>query len=342
MSDRCSTVGIVQDSPRFRAAHRAALDHTLALIAESSWGRSLVLRGSMTMAAWVGETARPPADLDWILPEAEGCAAPDPGDPYPWVDDLSWVQHWPEAAFGAVTNEMWEDEQFETFGLRPILPPEGLHWVDPDDCFETYTWTPLLGDLADTIRERPTAPAGVILDGDQIDGDPTGTLDYYDTPGVRVVVPWHTAGPDPMAGAVQLDFAAGQSLPDAPVWTLVPRGDGGTPIPCATASREASLAWKLLWLYTESSQPRSYGATPDGGQGKDLYDAVLLAESRRTHLTLPLLRKVLGDTAPDFENDDILAWVVNWESFQHNHPHVTGSLREWLERLARALTPLRP
>ncbi|MFE2999534.1 nucleotidyl transferase AbiEii/AbiGii toxin family protein [Nocardia sp. NPDC059246] len=333
----------MERTPRFRAAHRAALDHTLELIAESPWGRGLVLRGSITMAAWVGDKARPPADLDWIVPDPTDIAFTDPADPFPYVDDMSWVQHWPEAAFGAVTGEMWEDEQFESFGLRPILPPEGLHWVDPDDYSDNHTWTPLLDNLIETIRQRPATPAGVVLSADGIDevADGSYTLDYYDTPGLRVRVPWYTTGPDAMAGEVQLDFAADQSLPDSPVWTLVPRGDGSAPTPCATASPELSLAWKLLWLFTESTRTSEYVDIRDGGAGKDLYDAVLLAESPRIHLPRPLLRRALGTAADDFEADDILTWNVHWDAFRQNHPDVTGSLREWLERLVRALTRAR-
>ncbi|MFJ9367137.1 nucleotidyl transferase AbiEii/AbiGii toxin family protein [Nocardia sp. NPDC101769] len=325
--------------PRFRAAHRAALDHMLALIAESPWGRGLVLRGSITMAAWVGDKARPPADLDWIVPDPTDIAFADPADPFPYVEDLSWVQHWPEAVFGAVTDEMWEDEQLESFGLRPILPPEGLHWVDPVDYSENHTWSPLLDNLIETIRQRPAAQAGVVLNADGIEGGADGSyaFDYYDTPGLRVRVPWYTTGPDAMAGEVQLDFAADQSLPDSPVWTLVPRGDGSAPIPCATASPELSLAWKLLWLFTESSTTSDSAGIREGGAGKDLYDAVHLAESPRIRLTRPLLRRALGEAADDFEADDILTWRVQWDAFLENHPNVTGSLQEWLERLAPAV-----
>ncbi|MGV9665947.1 nucleotidyl transferase AbiEii/AbiGii toxin family protein [Nocardia niigatensis] len=330
----------MERTPGFRVAQRAALDHMLALIAESPWGRGLVLRGSMTMAAWVGDAARAPGDLDWIVPEPSEVAFTDPADPFPFVDDLSWVQHWPEAAFGAVSDEMWEDEEFESFGLRPILPPEGLHWVDPDDYSENHTWSPLLDSLTETIRERPEGSAGVVLDAGGIDGGTDGgySLDYYDTPGLRVRVPWYTIGPETMAGEVQLDFAADQSLPDSPVWTLVPRGDGHAATPCVTASPEVSLAWKLLWLYTDSSESDEYGDSRAGGAGKDLYDAVLLAESPRIQLSWSLLRRVLGEAADDFEADDILAWRVNWDRFQQHNPGVTGTVREWLERLVHALT----
>ncbi|KAK1185667.1 nucleotidyl transferase AbiEii/AbiGii toxin family protein [Streptomyces sp. NBS 14/10] len=76
-------------------------------------------------------------------------------------------------------------------------------------------------------------------------------------------------------GEVRLDFARDELLPQAPVWTPIPRGDGGTPIAVRTASRELSLAWKVLWLHADCE-------TEGQAQGKDLYDAVLLAEAHGT------------------------------------------------------------
>ncbi|MFE3190963.1 nucleotidyl transferase AbiEii/AbiGii toxin family protein [Nocardia sp. NPDC059240] len=331
----------MESTPRFRAAHRSALDHVLALIAESSWGRGLVLRGSMTMAAWVGEQAREPADLDWIVPEPTDIGFTDAADPFPFVEDLSWVQHWPEAVFGAAGGEMWEDEQqFETFGLRPVLPPDGLQWVDLTDYLENHTWTSLQDCLIETIRQRPVTPAGVVLSADGIeDGSELDyALDYGGTPGLRLRVPWYTVGPEAMSGRIQLDFAADEAVFDSPVWTLIPRGDGRAPTPCVTAGPELSLAWKLLWFYTDAHDAEIYGDGFEGGAGKDLYDAVMLAESPRTRLTRSLLRKVFGDKAADFESEDILGWKVHWDAFQHTNPHVTGDKREWLERLTRALS----
>ncbi|WP_231935168.1 nucleotidyl transferase AbiEii/AbiGii toxin family protein [Micromonospora viridifaciens] len=48
-------------------ARRAAMNHVLATIAATTWGQHLVLRGSVTMAAWVGEAAREPGDLDFVV-----------------------------------------------------------------------------------------------------------------------------------------------------------------------------------------------------------------------------------------------------------------------------------
>ena len=53
-------------------------------------------------------------------------------------------------------------------------------------------------------------------------------------------------------------------------------------VPVLAASNEESLAWKLLWLFSDFYP-----------QGKDRYDAVLLAE--RTALRSSLLKTVLED-----------------------------------------------
>ncbi|GHF04675.1 hypothetical protein GCM10014715_71110 [Streptomyces spiralis] len=318
---------------RRTAARRAALDHVLALIADAPWSGGLVLRGSMVMPAWVGTAAREPADLDWIAPR--NAVGVDPLDPYPYVDDLATVQQWPDAAGGAARYEIWTYEEFDTGGRRPVLPPEGLRWLHEEEVVDTG---PPYADLLDRVARRPQAAPGVHLDANEARVDGTWTYTEYDTPGVRLVIPWHAAGLSP--GEIRLDFARDERLPEPPVWTPVPRGDGGAPTPVRTASREASLAWKLLWLHTDGR---------DGGraQGKDLYDAVLLAEADGVRLTPRLLRTVLGQ-APDrsawedFSRAAVTRWDVDWAGFRAGHPWVRGTAEDWLRRLVRALGPLIP
>ncbi|WP_328412949.1 nucleotidyl transferase AbiEii/AbiGii toxin family protein [Nocardia sp. NBC_00403] len=313
-------------------AHRIALDHMLALTAGSEVGAGLVLRGSMTLPAWVGELARPPGDLDWIVPKPAETTFPDPLHPFPYVDDIAAVQQWPEATDGAARYRMWADEEFATFGFRPMLPPEGLRWMRSEE----YTPISLYDAVVEAIRGEPHTAGGVWLSAYGVDPDEQWTYDYkvsYDTPGERLTVPWYTDDPK-VSGKIQLDFASDETLPDAPVWTAVPRADGGPPTPVVTASRELSLAWKLLWLHLDAT---------DTGQaaGKDLYDAVLLAESPQTHLTPRLLRKVLGTHRHGFGPDAIRHWQVDWTEFRRGHPQVHGEMDHWLDRLARAL-PIPP
>ncbi|MEH0624110.1 hypothetical protein [Streptomyces stelliscabiei] len=206
-------------SGRWRAAHRAVLDHLVRLVADSPLGDDLVLRGSMVMPAWVGAGAREPADLDWIVPRPL-LVPVDAAHPYPYVEGLEAVQQWPEAADGAGRYEMWKFEEFDTQGLRPAVPPEGLHWVveaEPEE------HPPHLAVL-DLVRERPVAAPGVVLDASAARPDGTWTYTEYETPGTRLTIPWAVEGLPP--GEARLDFARDERLPEPPVWTAVPRGDG--------------------------------------------------------------------------------------------------------------------
>ncbi|MFF3686145.1 nucleotidyl transferase AbiEii/AbiGii toxin family protein [Streptomyces sp. NPDC002187] len=318
------------------SARRAALDHVLQLIARAPWSDGLVLRGSMTLQAWAGDAAREPGDLDWIVHTPGPADCPDPLSPFPYVDTIETVQQWPEASDGAARYEIWGEEEFSAYGARPLLPPEGLRWLD----------APALGvpasplqDLIEAIREHPAAAGGVTLDPDGVRGDDLkgydGDVSYddrdeeseYDMPGVRAVIPWQAPGslPGRAQGEIQVDFALDEVLHDAPVWTAVPRGDGGPPTAVRTASRELSLAWKLLWLITDHGKDGSAG-------GKDLYDAVLLAECPHTRLTPRLLRKVLGSHAADFGPGSVRTW--------HIAASCPGDPDRLKERLVRALGPV--
>lgn len=316
----------------WRVAHRAVLDHLLHLVAGSPLGTDLVLRGSMVMPAWVGADAREPADLDWIvLPPL--LVPVDPAHPYPYVEELEVVQQWPEAADGAERYEIWKFEEFDTGGPRPAVPPEGLHWVveaEPEEC-------PPHEALLDLVRERPTAAPGVVLDANAARVDGTWTYTEYDTPGTRLVVPWAADGLPP--GEARLDFARDERLPEPPVWTAIPRGDGTARTVVRTPGRELSLAWKLLWLHADC-------ATEGRAQAKDLYDAVLLAEAEATKLSPRLLREVFrhqpGATAAGdaLRLDAVVLRSVDWEDFRAEHPQVRGTAEEWLARLSRALEPM--
>jgi hypothetical protein len=314
---------------RWRAAQRAALDHVLAVIADSDHVHSLVLRGSMTMPAWVGDRARDPGDLDFVV---RPLATPrfDDLHPYPYVNCLDPVQHWPEAVHGAATNEIWTFEEFDTGGQHPRLPPEGTTWIDTVDV-ELDACRPHR-DIGALVEKHPRAAGGVLVDADHtVDSNISYGYDTgYGSGGVRVTIPWHAE--DAGSGSVQLDFAYDQTLPDPPVLTAIPRGtdDGRTAV--WTASRELSLAWKLLWLGTDQ-------VTRERSQGKDLYDAVLLAELSGVRPAPRLLRRVLR-AVPDrdiLRPASVRAWTVDWAEFRAAHPRVTGAAADWLGRLAAAI-----
>ncbi|MEL5954037.1 nucleotidyl transferase AbiEii/AbiGii toxin family protein [Streptomyces sp. CLV115] len=254
-----------------RAWHRArrtALDTVLASVAGGPWGGHLVLRGSVLMATWFGETARDPGDLDFLFVPRD------------------WAMDDPRSA--------------------------GL--------FETIA--------------RDAAEAAAARDSVRIDAAGLVTEDiwtYDRVPGRRLLLPWTADGVP--GGTVQLDVVFNETLPSPAVLTeLQPLGDGpGCRMPAV--SPELSLAWKLLWLVTD--------AYP---QGKDLYDAVLLAE--RTPPGYELVREafVLGGTEGLRPPG---AWWLNgfgvqteWEHFTAEHPWVTESAASYCGRLAKALAPL--
>jgi hypothetical protein len=326
--------------PRDRdTCHRLALDHVLGLIADAEWSSHLVLRGSMLMTAYahpsptttrygdasrpllIGTAARKPADLDFIVVK-DGWPVEDE-EPYPYVDDLASVQQWPEVADGAGRAELWADGEFDTGGQRPRVSPEGANWIRAEEWEESEPY----GDLRRRIRENPRVGHGIVLDPERFDESGDWTYSGYAMRGSRVTIPWDVHG-DPahrMSGVVQLDFAADEPMPRRPVWTRIPRLAGGFSVLWA-AGPELSLVWKLMWLVEDSK---------DGGvsRGKDLYDAVVLAELT----SLQGMIRAGGSARAGLRRRDVDGLQVDWEAFVAEHPQVEGSVGEWKQRLMNAL-----
>ncbi|RPF21908.1 nucleotidyl transferase AbiEii/AbiGii toxin family protein [Myceligenerans xiligouense] len=62
---------------RWAQARTAVRNHVLDVIARSPWAPNLVLRGSATLPAWLGDTAREPGDLDFVVtPHSLGANSP--------------------------------------------------------------------------------------------------------------------------------------------------------------------------------------------------------------------------------------------------------------------------
>ncbi|MER5410196.1 nucleotidyl transferase AbiEii/AbiGii toxin family protein [Streptomyces sp. NPDC002769] len=150
---------------------------------------------------------------------------------------------------------------------------------------------------------------------------------YDRVPGLRMVLPWTSPGLP--RGHVQLDFVFNERLPDAPEPPELP---GGTVVQAATP--ELSLAWKLMWLINDMH-----------AQGKDLYDAVLLAE--RHPLRYELLHEVFRPSGewpyPHREKillEDVVDAVgyVEWNHFVTEYPQFRDAEREYADRLVRAVT----
>ena len=292
--------------------HRSVIDHVTALVGESPLVNALVLRGSVTMLAWAGAHAREPADLDWIVRPV----AVQPQDrwwPYPYVDGLHRVRSAPETVHRRPQDELWAAQDYDAEGHRPHLPPDGLRWLRDDDLDPDR---PHL-DLLSLLEAHPTTPDGVRLDpeGAEFDAD-FGYDPEYDGSGVRVAVPFD-------GGAIQIDFAYDERLPEPAVLTAIPRTDGAATA-LWTASPETSLAWKLQWLAADR-------AACGAGDGKDLYDAVLLAELPGTRLS-PSLRRLPG--VAELDPAAVRTWTVT------DHPSIHDGTADWLDRLARALEPL--
>lgn len=249
---------------RWHAARRSVREHLLRLVSASAWAGHLVLRGSALMPTWVGEEARDPGDLDWV-----------------------------------------------------VLPPD-LGIADPRAA-------ELLDGLVAAVRDSPAAPGGVLLDADGAVVEDIWTYDRV--PGRRLLLRWSCAGlPD---GALQLDFVFGEHLPEPAVTTRVPTADGEG-VSLLAASPELSLAWKLLWLHDDMYP-----------QGKDLYDAVLLAE--RYTPSRDLLRRVLAAAEYPVEGltaKAVMGWEVDWAEFSAEYPDVPGDAVSWKRRLAAALGPV--
>jgi hypothetical protein len=281
----------------------------------------------MTMLAWVGDLARPPGDIDWVVRPLAGTQVDDL-NPFPFVESLHTVQLSPETAHGAGANKIWTFEDFDAGGFTPRLPPEGLHWVHADELHDARQ--PHM-DVLDLVRDQPRTDAGIILDADAATIDATWGYAYQsadgsDWGGVRITLPWR--GVDEH-GTVQLDFAYDEQLPEPPTFAVVPRTDGGPPSVVWSASRELSLAWKLQWLAADRANHGSVA-------GKDLYDAVLLAELDGIRLSDRLRRDVVR-AVPDPET--VRDWAVDWTDLS---AHTNGPPSGWLDRLATALASHAP
>jgi|GEM_PF-698699 len=165
----------------------------------------------------------------------------------------------------------------------------------------------------------------------QVGGAVADSIWTYDrVPGRRLTIPWvsHAGAP----GTVQMDFVYGEELWTPPI--KIHLGDDSENYLTA-ASPELSLAWKLLWLVSDIHP-----------QGKDLYDAVLLAEEY--DISPDLVDRAFEEGSPRRRTKKLAgraaieAWSLNsieWDDFIKEYPEVTGTADRWKERLADALFP---
>ncbi|GAA2532973.1 nucleotidyl transferase AbiEii/AbiGii toxin family protein [Winogradskya humida] len=282
---------------RWRDARRTAMQDLLTAIAASRWSAHLVLRGSVTMPAWVGEAAREPGDLDFVVTpptltsdstEARqlldgilACAGLQPGE--------------------AAESAIWTYERAD--GHRLAIPFDALHARGALD-EGSHGGSALRGGAA--------LPGGEGSRGDAVSRRGGGRGSRRPARGSRRSV-------DELGGSLQVDVVFGERLPVDPLPVTLP----GVGVPVQAATAGLSLAWKLQWLGTDMWP-----------QGKDLYDAVLLAE--HTPVDLNLVRELLSD--PTFGPETVLSWIdVDWDNLAAEHPIIEGDVERWVRRLAIAL-----
>jgi hypothetical protein len=249
-------------SQRWYGVRGQMIGHLLRLVSGSSLHNHLVLRGSLLMKAWLGDAAREPGDIDWVV------------------------------------------------------TPKSLEMTDP-------AAQSMLDRLVRAVTDQPgTGDASIEVS--RIATDDIWT--YERAPGKRIVFPWTTPGLP--GGSVQMDLVFGEELWTAPVVTPIP-AEGG-PVPTWAVTRDLALAWKLLWLESDMYP-----------QGKDLYDAMLLAE--QTPISYRLIEQVFeeGDCRPlhELSPDFPMQWEIDWASFRQEYPWVAGEAAEWQARLTAALAP---
>ena len=221
---------------------------------------------------------------------------------------------------GVLMHTWFGDRAREPHDLDFTVAPNTLAPDDP-------AAKALLRALVRLGKDHPAA-GGATIRGNLIATDSIWT--YERAEGRRILYPWTAPGLPP--GSVQIDvvFREPAAPPTEPTDVRLP---DGTPASLLAASRSQSLAWKLMWLYGDSYP-----------QAKDLYDAVLLAES--TELAFDLLAVTLA-TSPDADDygptplpvSRPLAGPLEWGDLAASHPDPAATAAAWAARLHAALAP---
>ncbi|PZG14268.1 hypothetical protein C1I95_22130 [Micromonospora craterilacus] len=222
------------------------------------------------------------------------------------VADTRWAEHL--VLRGSVTMAAWLGAAAREPGDVDFVVLPFSMYIHSDEA------RAMLAGVLQALRDRPGA--GLAPDLVQT----TDIWTYERADGRRLVIPFGTD--DGLTGSVQADFVFNEHLPLEPVTVEL---DG---VEVKAASPALSLAWKLMWLATDIYP-----------QGKDLYDAVLLAEHTTVDLELvrELLRPELGAEADDFTAASALDWRIDWRNFADEYPGVLGDAKTWQRRLARVL-----
>jgi len=155
---------------------------------------------------------------------------------------------------------------------------------------------------------------------------------YEKAPGKRIVLLWEDSQNEPR-GTLQMDIVFGEPLA-IPARQESIRLTPHAPISLLTASKELSLAWKLVWLLTDSHP-----------MGKDLYDATLLSDVTRP--TLEIIRFAFSlhatqwyDPFKEFNPESIRQLFVEWDDFLKEYPWIEDGPAVLKERLIKNLNQL--
>ncbi|MEG4631429.1 nucleotidyl transferase AbiEii/AbiGii toxin family protein [Microcoleus sp. AR_TQ3_B6] len=194
----------------------------------------------------------------------------------------------------------------------------------------------LFNGLIQIVSDHPHV-GNAIIDVDKI--SITEIWTYERASGRRIIFPWKADGFP--SGDLHMDVVFNEELLCQPIQVYIPSSIAENSLVWA-ASKELSLAWKLLWLETDTYP-----------QGKDLYDATLLAE--QTSLSFDILYKVLHSSEdwknqaagqPNFSWKSGFPWTespgsayLDWDNFKLEYPGVEGEAKDWQARLSRALAP---
>ncbi|MEW2521798.1 nucleotidyl transferase AbiEii/AbiGii toxin family protein [Actinacidiphila alni] len=272
------------------------------------------------------------------LPNAFRASDPDFGDP---ADRAAWLTARRAAmdlVLAAVARSPWRDHLVlrgsvllaQWFGAAAREPGDLDFVVVPAEWrIEDGRTEAMLDGIARAAARLATASTARGRAGPPVRFGPDDAVSediwtYDRVPGRRLVLPWACEGTP--GGIVQLDFVFNESLPVPPRDTEV----AGCSVLAATPG--LSLAWKLVWLVTDMHP-----------QGKDLYDAVLLAE----HCTLDYgtLGEVFIASDPYYAAHPVAPGFVDgtslweWEHFAAEYPSLASARDGLVARLNAALAP---
>jgi hypothetical protein len=197
--------------------------------------------------------------------------------------------------------------------------PGDLDFVAPERwAFEGPEATALFPQIAAAAEERAAACPGPGVRIDAAGAVAEDIWTYDRVPGHRLVLPW--AAPGTAGGLVQIDVVYDEPLAEPPVLTRLEALGDGPATTLLTVTPGLSLAWKIMWLVSDFHP-----------QGKDLYDAVLLADLGPVdHDMLRAAFVLSGGEAMRpggrWWLDEVHAYSVDWELFEQEHPQITGDV----------------